>query len=594
MRLLACPFAMHPHSSSSAITGFDAIRTLVFADRCAQAAAGLSSIWPEAGNDRALPGLVDELLVRAVRCGEADAVAASLAHLAPVAPPLLAHWAHRLLHEQAVDPACRLIDRVIDVAPGFAAPGGALAAMLRQLDDADLACALLRRLHQRRPDDADLLRLHGESLVAAEFRDEAAHALHRLASLCPSDPYPIIELGRLALAGDDRAQARSRLQSALTLDPDNVAALWELAQLDDWDLTPAQIDHVHALCRSVRDPKALAGLHAIAGRLADREGNAGEAARHAGIANTLLTSCNPASGRYDPRQHRAWVETLVRECTPQWLQRLHNGGADDPRPIFIVGLPRSGTTLLERMLAAHPAIVGVGEQAFAIGALRRALRASGGGLATLTPAAVASAAQWHRHRLDDRLQRLALDPTAARIVDKMPDNYLLAGWIRAMFPRATIIHCLRDPRDVALSCWLTHFVGVPWSCNLQHIVARIECHRHVLRHWRTLPGMNLHELRYESLIGDPRRTLGALLEAMNLPWHGDLLDVSARAGYVASASHRQVRHALHARSIARWRAHESTLQPIRARLEAIVKEDEAIAIPASTARIVREEIDDAG
>ncbi|MBS0576561.1 MAG: sulfotransferase [Proteobacteria bacterium] len=553
--------------------GIASLRALARSGRCADAADTLQRAWQDAPHDPALATLTDELLTLAARQRQAGPIATALAGLPLIAPQRLVHWAQSLLRERQLEAACMLFARAIAIEPRVAAPGGVLATALRQLDDVDLAGAVLARLAADGIDDPDLLRLRCEYLIAGERRAEAGDALDRLARACPNDAYPWVERGRLALARDDRAQARAHLLAALQRHADNVAATWELAQLDDWQVEPAQVEALRARCRSERDPKALAGLHAILGRVADRQGDVAGAAQHAAIANSLLAACTPAAQRYDPAAHAVFVDAIVRDCTPEWLRRLAGTGDGDRRPVFVVGLPRSGTTLLERMLAAHPGIIGVGEQAFAIAAMRRALRLSGASLAALTPAAVQAAAAWHRQQLDERVQRLELDTAAARIVDKMPDNYLLAGWLRVAFPHAAIIHCQRDPRDVALSCWLTHFSGVPWSCSLDHIAGRIEHHRRLLRHWRTLPGLNLLEVHYEDIIATPRQTVSALLAAMGLPWHDDVLAFAGRGGHVTSASHRQVREPLHGRSIGRWHAHRATLQSVLPRLHAIAAVD---------------------
>lgn len=573
--LLASAPTMPPRPATPAAAAADAAHALAAAGHLVDAMARLQAALRAHPLDPVLIAAALALLPRLRRHPATAALPLAIVAALPADPAWLAQQAWRLLQDGETDAACALLDRALDLAPAFSAPGGALAALLRQLDDADTGCAITGALHARHNADLSLLRLHGQWLATAEHRAAATTAFARLADACPNDPYPQVELGRLAMLDDQIERARAHFQAALARDGDCVPALWELTQLDGGTLAPERIAQVQALCASVRDPKALAGLHAIAGRLAAHDGDAPRAARHAGIANTLQAAALPPAQRYQAAAHRAQIEATLRDATPAWMQRLAGAGDADPRPVFIVGLPRSGTTLLERMLAAHPAIAGVGEQAFAIHGLRRALHGVGGRLTDLTAAAVRQAAGWHRQRLDDRLQRLGLDPQAARIVDKMPDNYLLAGWLRIAFPQAAIIHCLRDPRDVAVSCWFTHFAGVPWSCSLEHIAARIEQHRLLLRHWRTLPHMNLLELRYEDLIADPEAQLRALIGALRLPWHAGMTEFTTHAGYVASASHRQVREPLHTRSVGRWRAHRASLQPVLARLDAIAAADAA-------------------
>ena len=249
--------------------------------------------------------------------------------------------------------------------------------------------------------------------------------------------------------------------------------------------------------------------------------------------------------------------------------------------MFIIGLPRSGTTLLEQMLAAHPQIIGIGEQWIARQSLQHALANTTGGLIEkLAAPAVSDAARWHLQELEDRAQRLSGQHSAIRIVDKLPDNYMLAGWLRIAFPNAVIIHCLRDPRDVALSCWQTQFSKLHWSFDLDHIAHRIEQHRRLMRHWRTNIGDRLTEVRYECLVADPETELRRALSAMGLDWHPDVLAFTERKGFVRSASQYQVREPLHARSVERWRNYEEELASILPRLDAIAAQD-ALELPLS-------------
>jgi hypothetical protein len=177
---------------------------------------------------------------------------------------------------------------------------------------------------------------------------------------------------------------------------------------------------------------------------------------------------------------------------------------------------------------------------------------------------------------------MAIQSHADRIVDKMPDNYLLAGWLHLAFPNAAIIHCLRDPRDVALSCWMTQFNDMQWSNDLEHIAHRIQQHRRLVRHWRATIGDHLTELRYEHLVADPEKELRRALAAIGVDWHPDVLAFADRKGFVASASRQQVREPIHARGVARWRNYEHVLQPILPRLNAVAAQDmsEAEAAPA--------------
>ena len=169
---------------------------------------------------------------------------------------------------------------------------------------------------------------------------------------------------------------------------------------------------------------------------------------------------------YSPADHERFVDTLVKAFGPDFFARTADGGLDTCRPVFLFGLPRSGTTLIEQVLASHSQIHGAGElriarQTFeAIPTVLGRKETPVDCLPFLDAAAIHRLAQQHH----DRLVGLA-DDRAQRIVDKMPDNYLYLGLLAAMFPRAAFLHCRRDMRDVAVSCWMTDFRSIRWASD---------------------------------------------------------------------------------------------------------------------------------
>jgi Flp pilus assembly protein TadD len=486
---------------------------------------------------------------------------------------VLSGWARALLLTGDRNQALMLFERALALSPDYANSGGLLDVQLREAVDADTTRQVLHALVDRHPRHAGLLGLYGKALLMAEHLQEAQAVYERYCEVQPQDPLPRVELGGLAVSRGDSAAAREHYQSALEVDPGHAGALWGYAQVNGWRLEPEVLASVQPLLHSERNPRALAGLHDVLARHHDCSGDFAAAMVHATHTNKLMAQTVPPQKRYDARQHEIQIENMIRSHTPQLFQRLRNAGSRERRPVFVVGLPRSGTTLVEQMLASHPVIVGVGEQYFAEPSWKRALAASGGSHDALTAEVVGEAAAWHLQMLDNRVQRVAAKPHADRIVDKLPDNYLLAGWLHLAFPNAAIIHCLRDPRDVALSCWMTQFNDVQWNYDLEHIAHRIEQHRRLLRHWRATIGEHMTEIRYERLVANPETELRRALAAIGLDWHPDVLAFADRKGFVASASRQQVREPIHTRGVARWRNYEHALQSVLHRLNAIAEQD---------------------
>ena len=555
--------------SLDAMTGMQ----LAQAGKLAEALPYLDRANRAAPTDVALLHAVASVLQSKGRAADAVSRYRHAASLLPENIEVLSGWARAFLLAGEYGQALPLLERALMLDPGYADAGGLLGTLLWEADDADLVCNLLQPLVSRHPLHASLLSQYGHALVAAERMQEAQTAYERYRTLRPDDPVVCVEMGRLAASRGDSAAALEYFRMALAIDARHAPALWGIAQSGNGQLDPPTLARVQELAASEPDAVHSSVLHDVLSRHHDRAGEFALAAEHAGRMNALQAELVPAQKRYSDRQHALEVDVAIRSYIPQLFQRLENAGSTQRRPVFIIGLPRSGTTLLERMLAAHPSIIGVGEQSFARTSFQRALFESGGMIGMLAPSAVAAAAGWHLHMLEDRLQRLAIPRDGERIVDKLPDNYLLAGWLRIAFPNAAIIHCLRDPRDVALSCWQTQFAKIRWCFELEHIAHRIEQHRRLLRHWRATIGDHLTEIRYERLVADPETELRRALAAIGLEWHADVLGFAERKGVVRSASQQQVRQPLHARSVGRWRHYKEALQPILPRLNAIAAQD---------------------
>ncbi len=156
----------------------------------------------------------------------------------------------------------------------------------------------------------------------------------------------------------------------------------------------------------------------------------------------------------------------------------------------------------------------------------------------------------------------ALDQAADRVVDKMPDNYLMLGWIAALFPRAKVIHCRRDVRDVALSCWSTNFAQVRWANDPDHIAGRILDYRRIMEHWRrVLPGAFL-EVDYEAMVADLEGTSRRLTAWCGLGWEPSCLEFHKTRRPVRTASAAQVRQPVYSSSVGRWKNYATLVGPL--------------------------------
>lgn len=265
-------------------------------------------------------------------------------------------------------------------------------------------------------------------------------------------------------------------------------------------------------------------------------------------------------------RQRRYFESVRRHLGRSFVQRRLAGNATGGRPIFIVGMPRSGTTLVEAVLGAHPRVAAGGEMRFVYEWLRR----NAGAAATeATPA-------WLARAGDDRLAELArawrelLDATRGSrecVTDKFPLNYTQVGLLNACFPEASIVHVRRDPRDTCISCYTTALYGDAVPATLRDLG---DCYRQYLAlmdHWRDVLGADrIIEIQYEELATNPEPVVRRLLDAVGLEWHQDCLAFHESRRPVATASLYQVRQPIYSTSIGRWRRFEPHLGPLLAEL----------------------------
>ncbi|MGH8337916.1 MAG: sulfotransferase family protein, partial [Gammaproteobacteria bacterium] len=242
-----------------------------------------------------------------------------------------------------------------------------------------------------------------------------------------------------------------------------------------------------------------------------------------------------------------------------------DAGVNDTRPVFIVGMSRSGTTLVEQILASHPKVYGAGE----IQALRRCARAefgTGEDDDTL-PMRLAALESGRFARIGARYSACldALSPDSARVTDKLPGNMALVGLIHLAFPRATIIHCVRDPRDTCVSCFSKLFTtGHYFSYELGELGRFYRLYEELMHHWReVLPPGRMLEVRYEDVVTDIEGQARKLLAFCGLPWDDTCLRFYEALRPVRTASLTQVRQPIYASSVGRWKRYEKYLDPLK-------------------------------
>jgi tetratricopeptide (TPR) repeat protein len=451
--------------------------------------------------------------------------------------------------------------------PGHAAAHNNLGRALDSRGRSDEALAAYREAVRLRPDYHEALNNVGTTLLELGRHDEARAALEEALRLAPDyvDAHNnlgvvLLELGRLE-------EALAHCRTALRLDPDHAMAYATLAGLaaqGHYRLT----DEEAARLRAFADDEGFnaeksSSLHfALAGVL-DKAGAHDEAFEHYRLGNDRKALVHRGRDRsFDPDRRRELVERVMATCDAGYFERVRGFGVDSDLPVFIVGVPRSGTTLVEQILASHPRVHGAGE-------LREMTRIAfdlsgnpetGSGypecLGRLDREAARAQAEGHLRHLQE------LGGAAARVIDKLPDNYLHLGLIAALFPRARIIHCRRDPADTCLSCYFQNFKDVLYAQSLEHLGHVYRLYERLMAHWRQVLPLPVHEVAYEELVADQEGVSRELVAFLGLDWDDRCLAFHENRRVVRTASKLQVRRPMYSSSVQRWKRYEAHLQPL--------------------------------
>ncbi len=470
------------------------------------------------------------------------------------------------------------------------------ALMMLQNRFADAADSFERALAIR-PADADALHNLGRVAFEVGREQKAVELYQRSLQAKPDQAAVLTNLGLALRATGDFVGARRALDEALVIEPTQAAALSGLLGLLELD---GRYDEALALAeqaiathddpliqlgaarmeRRLRRPReALARLESLSagelddealamqlefvrGELHDDLGEYPEAWASFARANAMKRT------GFSAADWASRVERIIAAYPPGQTRAVAREASE--RPAFIVGMPRSGTSLAEQILASHPEVYGGGE----LTTLANIVDAIPGRFngAVAWPEGVAGLSARRLTRLGrDYLRALEeLDDRAARVTDKMWQNFEYLGLVEQMLPGARVVHCRRDPLDTGLSCFFQHFigqVGVPFSYSLEDIGAYYRGYERLMAHWLECCELPVFELEYERLVSAPEAVIRELVAFVGLPWDSACLAFHQSRRAVNTASVAQVKEPIYTRSVGRHRHYEQFLQPLREALE---------------------------
>ncbi|WP_298138342.1 sulfotransferase [Acidiferrobacter sp.] len=468
------------------------------------------------------------------------------------------------------------------------------------------ATVVFQRMLQGQPDNAIAWARLGAICQGAGLIQEAEQRYRRAAALAPGDIDIAVELGKVLVQRGATDEAETCFRRVLRMRPAYGPAQWALfalmeqtgrgqeakAQIRAWQTAPnhpellslmARLAQTETECQEVRArikarlssphlPKGMAcGLHFAAGMLADKLGEYPDAFAHMMAGNRHRRH---EKGYFRENTSRGFSE-IKAIFTKAFLSDAPRARGHDRPLIFIVGMPRSGTSLAEQILTSHAQVDGIGESWELELIVRRRPQASGGcvpyphsmasaDVATLTQMATAY------------YQALPVDArNAACVTDKMPHNFEHIGAIRLLFPDARIVHCRRHPLDTTLSCFMQNFAEANgFSHDLTDCGFFYRQYASLMDHWRSVLDKPFFELQYETLVTDPEPTVRALLDYCGLSWDDACLRFHENKRVVHTASYQQVREPFYTRSIGRWRPYAAHLAPLVEELGDLVSEED--------------------
>jgi len=370
---------------------------------------------------------------------------------------------------------------------------------------------------------------------------EARTCLQKALSIKPDYASAYYNLGNLSEQEGDRLEAQRCFELCLEFDPSNESALARLADA-----------HIFR----VADDPLLSRLAGVAQRSKNSDvffalGRAYEQLAQFDLAWTNFSRANQLDKQALPAYDRAAAESVFRRimsrCNGQWLK---SSQGESDQSVFICGMFRSGSTLLEQVLAAHPAFVAGGESEFFPRLAAREFPHYPDGLADMTND---RARYWQAQHKEWSLK---LYGDALRVTDKRPDNFLHIGLIKAVLPSAKFLVTERDWRDVATSVFSTRLgAGQNYATSLEDIHHYIGLQKELVDHWQSILGSDLLRVRYEDLVAEPRATITAVLNELGEPWDECCLSFNKLRNTVQTASVWQVREPLHTKSVGRWRCY---------------------------------------
>ncbi len=444
--------------------------------------------------------------------------------------------------------------KAIEISPNFAEAHCNLGVVLRGKGETAESEIWLRQALKLKPNYVDARIHHGVSLLALGRLAEARARFGKVLKTEPRHADATFLMGQIARLEGRFEEAETRFKRALEINP-KMPNVWAALALTR-KMSSADSNWLKGALDIVNNglsPIEEADVRFAIGKYCDDVGDFEQAFPNFKRANELLkTIADP----YEPDARTSFVDDMIRIYTPAAISAVGGGVSASNKPIFVVGMPRSGTSLAEQIVASHPLASGAGEMGFINDKMLAPDSEMRQGL--LGEAKMRTLAETYLRVLQERAG------DSSRIVDKLPMNADYLGVIYSIFPNARIIYMQRDPIDSCLSCYFQHFsVAMNFTLDLKDLAHYFRQHQRLMAHWRAvLPAGSILDVPYAELVSDQEGSTRRILDFLGLEWDERCMDFHKTERHVVTASAWQVRQKIYKASVARWRNYEKFIGPL--------------------------------
>ncbi len=429
------------------------------------------------------------------------------------------------------------------------------------------ALKILVRVAGAEPDSFPAQANLGSILAKLGRAAEAEEAYGRALEIEPDSTPVLSNLAILKAETGAVAEAEALYRRVLALDPGDAEAYHDLSRIKKFKSGDPDIKAMEKRrAQPALGPEDSMFLDFALAKALDDAGDHDRAFEFMASANRLKR----ATLNFDMAREQALAERITATFDGDFINAHGDGGFADERPVFIIGMPRSGTTLVEQILASHSQVSGAGEvnhflnAVFGAGGAGRGLKGMGGGGQGFPEEVVGNDGKDFRRLGKTYMDLLGAGREGAqRITDKLPRNFFFAGLISLALPNARIVHCRRDPVATCLSCFQIHFPsGQEFTYDLGELGRFYGLYSRLMDHWQAVLGDRIYQLNYEDLVADPEPRMRGLLEFCGLPWEDACLAFHETDRQVSTASTHQVRQPVYKTAVGRWKNYRAHLGPL--------------------------------